>query len=109
MSDTYFVGNRTVASDELGKTIGNCPNIFSCMLAWGSLWQETPEECIALYRELMASPVFGSTHHILWGRSVEAPMVVNPFGDSFEPPRLVAWNERDRAGLPLVWDGFIRS
>jgi curli biogenesis system outer membrane secretion channel CsgG len=94
--DSYFTGDRVVKYDELSRTIEENPNIFRCMVNWGCYWQETPEESIALYRELISSPVFRYLHKDLWLR----PAI---------RPRLVAWNENDRQRIPALWNGFVQE
>ena len=104
--DSYFVGNRIAVYDELAYTVGedggSNPNIFSCEAKWGCFWQETPDDCVALYRCLMSSPVFCYIHEKFW------------FPWEFESrrlrlPRLAAWNEEDRKRIPIVWKGFIQE
>jgi hypothetical protein len=107
--DSYFVGERLATHDELDETIYSKPNIFSCQLKWGSLWQETPEDSIALYRELMGSPVFCYIHHILWSHQLQLPEEVDYADHNLEPPRLVAWKEQDRQRIPLVWGNFLKE
>ncbi|HVU09531.1 MAG TPA: hypothetical protein VHG89_13440 [Verrucomicrobiae bacterium] len=104
--DSYFVGDRVVTHDELANTIGEDggrnPNIFSCEARWGCFWQETPEDCIALYRELMSSPAFGYIHSKFWF----------PYKyDAHRLPtaRLVTWNDEDRKRLPVVWNNFVQE
>ena len=94
--DSYFVGNRTVTHDELGNTMEESPNLFKCEVTWGCYWQERPEDCTALYRELMSSPVFSYIHKDFWLRDLQTP-------------RLVAWNENDRRRVPMVWSNFVRE
>ena len=98
--DSYFVGDRTVVYDELANTIGEDnpknSNIFSCEVKWGCFWQEKPEDCIALYRELMRSPVFCYIHNKFWFRELPSP-------------RLVAWNEENQKNIPTVWNNFLRE
>jgi hypothetical protein len=94
--DSYFVGDRVATHDELANTINENPNIFSCKVEWGCFWQETPENCVALYRELMSSPVFSYIHKDLWLRKLQTP-------------RLIAWNEEGRKRVPMVWDGFVQE
>jgi hypothetical protein len=94
--DSYFVGDRVVTHDELANTIEKKPNIFRCKVNWGCLWQEKPEDCIELYRELMSSPVFCYLHKGLWFRELQTP-------------RLTAWNEEDRKRIPSVWNDFIQE
>jgi len=107
--DSYFVGERLATHDELDETIYSKPNIFSCKLKWGSLWQETPADCITLYRELMASPVFGYIHNPLWSHRLQLPAEAMDPDHRLEPPRLIAWNEKDRQLIPVIWNNFIRE
>jgi hypothetical protein len=93
---SYFVGDRIATHDELGHTIQESPNIFNCEVNWGCFWQEKPEEAIALYRELMSSPVFCYIHGDFWRRS---PL----------QPRLVAWKEAERGRLPGIWGNFVQE
>jgi Ca2+-binding EF-hand superfamily protein len=98
--DSYFVSDRTAVYDELANTIGEDnpknSNIFSCEVKWGCFWQEKPEECVALYRELMSSPVFCYIHNKFWFRELPSP-------------RLVAWNEENQKNIPTVWNNFLRE
>ena len=98
--DSYFVGDRIAPYDELAYTIGEekpqNQSIFSCKVIWGCFWQETPEECIALYRELMSSPVFCYIHNKFWRRKPEFP-------------RVVGWNEEDRIRIPEVWNKYLQE
>ncbi len=92
--DSYFVGDRIVTHDELARTLQETPNIFRCEVIWGGYWQETPENSVALYRELMSSPVFSYIHADFWLRDPQNP-------------RFVGWNETDRLRLPQVWNSFL--
>ncbi len=99
--DSYFVGNRKVKYDDLYHFMEK-ESIYGLKLDGGCLWQETPEDSLALYRELMSSPVFCYLHRRLW------------FRDDFYqsklpklPPRLVAWNEADQKRLPDLWQRFV--
>ena len=94
--DGYFVGDRITTHDELANTIEENENIFSCKVNWGCFWQDKPEDCVALYRELMSSPVFSYIHKDLWLRKLQTP-------------RLIAWNEEGRKRVPVVWDGFVQE
>ena len=94
--DSYFVGDRIATHDELGNTIGESPNIFGCKVQWGCFWQERPEDGIALYRELMSSPVFSYIHNHFWLRDLQTP-------------RLAAWNENDRQRVSTAWNNFSRE
>ena len=94
--DSYFVGDRVATYDELGHTIHESPNVFRCKADWGCYWQERPEDSIALYRELMTSPVFSYIHDGLWLRGSERP-------------RLVAWNGGDKTRISTIWSDFIEE
>jgi len=97
--DSYFSGDGTITSDEGDKlyhAIEESPNIFSCKVKWGCFWQETPEDGVALYRELMSSPVFSYIHDDFWLRDLQTP-------------RLAAWNESDRQRVPTVWGNFAQE
>jgi len=97
--DGYFLGAGMITSDEGDKlyhTIGESPNIFRCKVQWGCFWQETPEDGVALYRELMTSPVFSYIHDDFWLRDLQTP-------------RLAAWNESDRQRIPTVWGNFVKE
>ena len=78
------------------------PNIFRLKVDCGCWWQETPEDCIALYRGLMDSPVFGYIHDRLWVRQ-EHQLTFAP------SPRVIAWNETDQKRIPAVWKNFVRE
>jgi hypothetical protein len=111
--DGYFVDDRTATHDELANTLGNDngknPNIFTCELQWGSLWQEKPEGCISLYRDLAASPAFCYIHNIFWSHRVDWLLEVMGLDHHFEPPRIVAWNEEDQKRIPAIWGSFIQE
>jgi Ca2+-binding EF-hand superfamily protein len=94
--DSYFVSDRIATHDELSHTIEENPSIFRCKVQWGSFWQETPEADVALYRDLMNSPVFCYIHKDFWSPAL--PM-----------PRLVAWNEQDRKRIPVLWNDFLQE
>jgi len=94
--DSYFVGDRLVTHDELANSIEENPNIFRCKVKWGCFWQERPEDGVALYRELLSSPVFCYIHQDFWLRNLQTP-------------RLAAWNEDDRKRVPVVWKNFVRE
>jgi hypothetical protein len=99
--DGYFVGNRKVKYDDLYH-FQEQPSIYELKVEGGCLWQEKPEDTLALYRELMASPVFRYLHERFWFRK----------GDSIcslprLPDRLVAWNNADQKRLPDLWQRFV--
>ena len=94
--DSYFVGDRVLTHQEPAYIIASLPNLYACEVKWGCLWQEHPEDAVALYRQLMSSPVFSYIHADFWIR--ESPL-----------PRLAAWNEADRRRLPTVWGDWERE
>jgi hypothetical protein len=94
--DAYYVGDRLASHDELYYAIETKPTIFSSMVNQGCFWQERPEDTVALYRKLLASPVFCYIHAAFWRRDIE-----NPY--------LVAWNEEDAKHIPAVWNNFLRE
>lgn len=94
--NSFWVGERTATHDELAHSIGEGKNIFRTWVDYGCFWQETPEDCIVQYRELMSSPVFCYIHGRLWERPVERP-------------RLVAWSAGDQRRIPTVWQAFMRE
>jgi EF hand len=106
--DSYFVGNRSVKEDVLHLTMDQSSTIFRCVLMWGPLWQETPEDGLALYRNLMSSPVFYRLNSIFWGKLLQKQQT-QTLGQYLVPPRLIAWHEADRARIPQVWGGFLRE
>ena len=94
--DSYFVGDRIANHDELYHTMREHDTIFGCEVQWGCYWQERPEDDLALYRELMGSPVFCYIHGGFWQRPGNTP-------------RLVAWNDEDEKRIPVIWADFVRE
>jgi hypothetical protein len=92
--DSYFIADSTVTSNDDLNAFEENPSIFNCEVVWGYLWQDRPEDGLALYRELMTSLVFTFIHEDLWLREVAQP-------------RLAAWNDHDRQHLPETWAKFI--
>ena len=102
--DSYFAGSLKVKSDELYH-FQDQPSIYGLEVEGGCLWQEKPEDTLALYRKLMASPDFRNLHEQLWFRE-------NRSSYSFSflprlPERLAAWNEADQKRLPGLWQHFV--
>ena len=103
--DGYFVGDRFVSGEELGRNFqsdlvwrvpnytGQSPNIFECTLQWSCFWQDRPEDEVEVYRELMASPLFFRIHKDLWFREAGVP-------------RLAAWSPEDEERIPSIWRRF---
>jgi hypothetical protein len=92
--ETYWIVDRTANADEFSITLGRLANIYRCKVDYGCFWQETPEDCVALYRDLLTSPVFVYLNDRFWFRGLERPL-------------LCAWDRKDGARLPAVRDGFI--
>ena len=101
--DSYFVGDRVVVYDELCH-FEEKPSIFGLKADCGCLWQETPEDGVALYRELMSSPVFCYLHDRFWFRDTYHRTSL-----FMAPPQLIAWNEADQERIPTVWNSFFRE
>ncbi len=92
--ESYWVGDRVATHDELAHTMGEAAHLFRCKLEWGCFWQDKPDDCIAIYRELLSSPVFCYFHQGLWLREVARP-------------RVTAWTQEDRQRAPVVWRNFM--
>jgi TolB-like protein len=99
--DSYFVGSRKVTYDDLYH-FEEQPSIYGLEVEGGCLWQEKPEDTLALYRELMASPVFRYLHERFWFREGNSICSLPRL-----PGRLVAWNEADQKRLPDLWERFV--
>ncbi|MDB6024925.1 MAG: hypothetical protein JWM68_1148, partial [Verrucomicrobiales bacterium] len=70
-------------------------SIIQSQFDWGCFWQETPEDCLAFYRELLTSDVFGLfSSRSLWFRGPHRP-------------RLTAWNSEDQKRIPELWSRFL--
>jgi hypothetical protein len=100
VQDSYFVGNRPVKYGELYHFMEK-ESIYGLKLDGGCLWQETPEDTVANYRELMGSPVFCYLHRRFWFRDDFIQSGLPQL-----PPRLVAWDEADQKRIPKVWGAF---
>jgi Ca2+-binding EF-hand superfamily protein len=110
--DTYWVVNPEAMNNE--PVNAAAPHaIFGCEVTLGCLWQEKPEDCVALYRELMTSPTFRQIHQSLWFRPAltswnagrDDYVVDNPIN----VPAVAAWNDEDRKRIPTVWNDFIQE
>ena len=100
VQNSYYTGSRKINSQEFYH-INEQPTIFGLEICGGCLWQEKPEEEVALYRELMSSPMFCGLHSLLWFREMSYSYSIPHL-----PSRLVAWNETDLQRLPKVWESF---
>jgi hypothetical protein len=88
--------SKTYTHNDLMILAVHSPNILRCELDYGCFWQERPEDCLALYRELMGSPIYYYFHHELALRSPQCP-------------RLSAWSNRERARASALWEGFLKE
>jgi Ca2+-binding EF-hand superfamily protein len=115
--DTYWVKNPEATKNE--PVNAAAPHaIFGCEVTLGCLWQEKPEDSIALYRELMTSPAFRQIHQGIWFRPmlttwniqedtyVRGVMVVTY---PINVAAVTAWNDEDRKRIPTVWSDFIQE
>jgi len=79
----------------------------------GYLWQETPEDSIALYRELMTSPAFRQIHQGLWLRPNLTVLNTSQDGWGVENPvnfpTVTGWTDEDRKRIQTVWNDFIQE
>ncbi|MDB6016425.1 MAG: Calcium-binding EF-hand-containing protein [Pedosphaera sp.] len=94
--NTYWVGDRLATHDELGHTVAGGHSFFWLELVYGCFWQEKPEDCVALYHDLMSSPAFTYIHGPF---SIRGP----------EDPRLIAWNTEDQKRVPMIWHDFMQE
>lgn len=90
--ETYFVGDELVYHD-FGHNPLSEDSVFDCEVKWGAYWQEAPEDCLTMYRELLSSPVFCEVHKNFWSRK--------------GPWRLVAWNQAAQRRIPALWNNFL--
>ncbi len=90
------MGDELTNDFSLKQRFNDVGNPFACDVRWGCFWQETPEDCLALYRDLLRSPAFCIFHDDFWIRPPQQP-------------RIVAWNEKDRRRLPEMWNRFVQE
>jgi Ca2+-binding EF-hand superfamily protein len=90
VTNAYWVGDRIASHDELA----HLPPIFRCKVDWGCFWQEKPEDCIAMYRELLASPAFSYIHEGFWLRGLGQP-------------RVTGWTTADQQRGQTLWNKFM--
>ncbi len=93
--DSYWPGERFINSDAMCP-FRDGPTIFRTITQYGYLWQERPEDSLAMYRELMSSMAFSY---------VDGAFQLRDLRDPF----LAAWNSEDRARLPELWNGFVQE
>ena len=101
---TYWLGAHFLGRDELyndfdvhvgtNERLMPLKNLYQTELQSGRFWQDKPEDCVALYRSLMESPIFVVIHNDLWNMREDG---------------LVAWNAEDRKRIPAVWQGFVAN
>ena len=97
---TYWIEGHLPNSDEIYHDFGErygggrAKNFYEVELQCGRFWQETPEDCVTLYRSLMESPLFVCIHNELWS-----------LGE--DNSRLIAWNVEDQKRVPAAWQSFV--
>lgn len=69
-------------------------NLLKCELALGCFWQDKPEDCVALCRDLMSSGQFPSLASLLVFRGPANP-------------RLIAWRAADEKRVNGIWQKFL--
>ena len=79
---------------ELRKSIALPGNVWRVKARYGPLWQETPEQGLTVYRELMESPRFGYVRREMLHRDLASP-------------RLCGWNWTDRKRAAGTWTRFV--
>jgi curli biogenesis system outer membrane secretion channel CsgG len=99
---TYWVGEHVPSRGEFYNDFKDdlptysrldlMRNFYQSELKWGRFWQEKPDDCVALYRSLMESPMFTAIHNDLWNMRKNS---------------LVAWNAEDQKRIPALWQNFI--
>ena len=92
----YLTEGALPKYSDVTRYVSDGKNVLQCEVEWGCFWQETPEDCLSLYRDLLKSPAFCLIHRSFWTRPPQQP-------------RITAWNERDRRRLPEVWAGFLQE
>src|SRR6202012_665323 len=97
--DRYYVGSRITEREELTRFQSE-REIFNLEVSFGCLWQETPEDCVKFYRQLMSSPVFCCIHDQFWFRHGDYGLI---------PPRLIAWTIPDQQRLPKIQYHFMKE
>jgi len=112
---TYYWGGNSTATNNEAVNAPTPHAIFGCEITLGYLWQETPEDGIALYRELMTSPPFRQLHRDLWIRPAltvwnsEDPGMILSVTTPITIPAITAWNDEDRKRIQTVWHDFIQE
>ena len=90
----YWTRPATTDAKFLESNFNQGDNIFQCEAVWGRFWQDKPEDCAALYRELMSAAAFPYLRNSIW---VHWPAT----------PRFIAWNTEDKNRTLELWQSFI--
>jgi len=91
--NTFHINVTTLGTRIVSRIFFEKNEIIACKAQYGRLWQEHPEDTLALYRELAARPDFVMFH-------------ANILYDFLENPRFVAWNKADQARVQDVNRAF---
>lgn len=94
--DTYWSGDHIITRDEPSRATEEGLNFFRCKVNYGCFWQERPEDCVTLYRELVSSPMFAYIHDGLLYRQPESP-------------RISTWNQQDEGYASELWRRFVQE
>ncbi len=70
------------------------PNVFQSATTYGGIFNETPEEALSAYRQLITGSGFPYVRKFLFGRHSQ-------------DPRLAAWRPADQGRLKGLWTGFV--
>ena len=94
--ESYFNTNQVGIRNGTFIRMNPPPDLFRTELQWGRFWQESPRDCLALYRDLMSGPGFPYIHTALWSQDSRFP-------------RLVDWSTPDQAKHAKMWADFERE
>ena len=88
-----------------GSIDANAQNIYGCKASWGCLWQEKPEDCIAMYRDLMNGPLFVNIQDSPFSRFSHYSL----FSRGSQALQLASWNGEDLRRAPILWRDFAQE
>jgi hypothetical protein len=70
------------------------PNVFQSAATYSGLFNETPEDAVAMYRRLVSGSAFPYVREFIFGRHPQQP-------------RLPAWRGKDGGPVKKLWTGFV--
>lgn len=80
---------------NLCRNVLATPNLFAARVEYGPFWQDSPDECVELYRDLMKSPLYACYHERVWLHNLGLP-------------HIIPWN-RNGQRTASAWNGFIQE